>query len=84
MECVKFDGRRLENGNSGKTYCILRNFFLYFVLVIVGAAPSWKIYSRFGRKILVTKIMLCDLAQPFSFRWASPDIWLACVARSFS
>lgn len=30
MECVKFDGRRLENGNSGKTYCILRNFFFIF------------------------------------------------------
>ena len=40
MECVKFDGRRLENGNSGKTYCIPRNFFLYFVLVIEGAEPS--------------------------------------------
>lgn len=69
---------------QGKLIAFYVIFFSYFVLVIVGAAPSWKIYSRFGRKILVTKIMLCDLAQPFSFRWASPDIWLACVARSFS
>ena len=39
MECVKFDGRRLETEIQGKRIAFRVIFFLYFVLVIEGAEP---------------------------------------------